>query len=571
MTATYLLLGAIVALLAFAIHKLRRVHIKLFALDDSVTRRLEQTFRQVEALYGLYVDLRIDSSLPATRGYAGSPDFLLELARHVRSAKPQAVLECSSGVSTLVIARALQLNGEGRVYSLEDSPRFAAETREALARHGLGDWASVIDAPLTPHELNGCRWMWYDETRLPPGLRPEVLVVDGPVVTEGTMTRYPAGPVHFPALADGATVFLDDSNRTDEKKILERWRAEFPHLAQRLVDCEKGLAILGPAVAQRPLPSVTVVVEWDNARLSELGRARATLRALHDQLLALGPAMEDSRILVVFDDSSVARELIDDTLRAELADERVRQRTTAVPATGLTYYALKNHGASLADTEVVAFVDSDVIPDPGWLPSLLAPFRDAGVQAACGNTYMTTDGVYAKAFALFWFFQLRAADGALKPVNQFFANNVAFRRSVLEAHPYPPQPGFKGSCIDLCETLRANGITVWQQPCARVQHPPPNGLRHFVCRALCEGHDTIVRLAEKGHAGQQSLKPIYWRFRASLADASRRIRGNRRRVGLSRAGVPVAIGIAAVYFVLVLAGELVSVRDPALIRRYFAI
>jgi len=292
---------------------------------------------------------------------------------------------------------------------------------------------------------------------------------------------------------------------------------------------------------------------------------------LHDQLLGLGPALDQSRVLIVFDDAAVPRGLIEETLQAELADERVRGRFEIVAATGLTYYSLKNHGASLADTDVVAFLDSDVIPEPDWLPSLLRPFRDSGVQAICGNTYMTTDSLYAKAFALFWFFQLRAPDGALEPAHHFFANNVAFRRHVFEAYRFPLQPGFKGSCVDLREALRANGITVWQQPGARVQHPPPNGLWHFVCRAVCEGHDTVVRLAANGHMGQRPLKPLYWRFQASLAESFRRIRRNRRRVGLSGAGVPVAITLAALYFALVLAGEWVSLRHPAVIRRYFAI
>jgi hypothetical protein len=571
MTAIYLFAAGILALLAFAIHKIRRVHLKLYEIDGALKRQLEETFRQVEALHGLYLDLKFDHSLPTTRGWAGSPDFLLELARHVRSVKPQAAVECSSGVSTIVIARALQLNGAGHVYSLEDNPQFSAETREALARHDLTQWATVIDAPLIPHDLGGRRWMWYEESRLPAGLRPDLLVIDGPVMTEGAMTRYPAGPVHFPSLKNGATVFLDDANRADEKAILKHWRSEFPELSQHLVDCEKGLAVLRSEVSQRHLPSVTVVLEWDNARRSEVDRVRATVRALHDQLLVLGPALDKSHLLVLFNDASVQRALIEEILHTELADERVRSRSSAVAATGLTYYSLKNRGASLADTEIVAFMDSDVVPEPDWLPSILAPFRDSHVQVVCGNTYMTTDSVYARAFALFWFFQFRAADGALKSVDQFFANNVAFRRHILDAYPFPADPGFRGSCTDLCEMLRASGITVWQQPRARVQHPPPTGLWHFVCRAICEGHDSVVRLAEKGEEDQQSLKHIYWRFRSSLGNAFRRIRHYRQRVGMSHAGVPVAISIAALYYALVFAGEWVSVRHPAVIRRYFAI
>jgi hypothetical protein len=320
-----------------------------------------------------------------------------------------------------------------------------------------------------------------------------------------------------------------------------------------------------------PLPSVTVVVEWDNARWSELPRARAMLRATHDQLLALGPALNESRLLILFDKESVQQSFIDETLRAELYDDRVRSRCEVVPTTGLRYYSLKNLGASLAATEVVAFVDSDVVPEPGWLPSLLAPFRDPNVHVVCGNTYMTADNIYAKAFALFWFMHQRTADEALRPVDYFFASNVAFRRHTACAHPYPTHSSFRGSCGLLCETLRAKGVTLWQEPRARVEHPPPNGLWHFVCRALCEGHDTVARLSQAGEIDQQSFKAIYWRFRASLRESVRRIQRDRERVGLRRAAIPLATGIATLYYALVLTGEWLAVHHPAVIRRYFAI
>ena len=37
-------------------------------------------------------------------------------------------------------------------------------------------------------------------------------------------------------------------------------------------------------------PSLSVIVEWDNARLSEIGRAREMLTVLRVQLTALEPA-----------------------------------------------------------------------------------------------------------------------------------------------------------------------------------------------------------------------------------------------------------------------------------------
>ncbi|MET0322602.1 MAG: class I SAM-dependent methyltransferase, partial [Duganella sp.] len=214
-----------------------------------------ELFRQVEALHGLYVELDLRQSLPPTRGWAASPDFLLELARHARSAQPSVVVECSSGVSTLVLARCLQRQRRGMLYSLEHDPVYAQQTREALRRHGLQDWAQVIVAPLRPQQAAGATWTWYDLGALPATLPIDLLVIDGPPQATGPLARYPAGPLLFPRLAAGATVFLDDAARPDERAAVQRWGVEFPALAQSARTCEKGCAVLTAPAAPAPAPA----------------------------------------------------------------------------------------------------------------------------------------------------------------------------------------------------------------------------------------------------------------------------------------------------------------------------
>jgi predicted O-methyltransferase YrrM len=215
-------------------------------LDElSGANRLEHAtlFRQLEALQGLYIELRMTRSLPATRGWAASPDFLLEVAQHALHTKPRLVVECSSGTSTLVLARCMQLNGGGHVYSLEHDAAYARATRALLERHGLQDYATVLVAPLRGLELGDRLWQWYAHEVLP-GDVIDLLVIDGPPKDTGLQARYPAGPVLFPRLAPGGAVFLDDAKRDDEVAILDRWRLEFPTMSQQLLHCEKGCALL---------------------------------------------------------------------------------------------------------------------------------------------------------------------------------------------------------------------------------------------------------------------------------------------------------------------------------------
>ncbi|MRX06444.1 class I SAM-dependent methyltransferase [Pseudoduganella sp. FT25W] len=231
-------------LLLYSLYKLRNAHLLLFDMRDQARSDNASLFRQLEALQGLYAELDLKSSLPPTRDWAASPDFLLEVARHARSARPACVVECSSGVSTLVLARCMQLNGAGSVISLEHDPHYAEKTRLQLRLHGLQDWAQVLDAPLRPHTLSGESWPWYTIAALPAELSIDLLVIDGPPQATRAQARYPAGPLLFPRLAPEARIFLDDAARSDELAIVQRWQQEFPALQLSSRVCEKGCAVL---------------------------------------------------------------------------------------------------------------------------------------------------------------------------------------------------------------------------------------------------------------------------------------------------------------------------------------
>ncbi len=239
-----LFIAATLLLCAYTLHKVRLIHLMLHDVRDQSRRESAGLFRQLEALQGLYTDLGLSRSLPDTRGWAASPDFLLELTRHALADRPAVVVECSSGTSTLVLARCMQINGGGKVYSLAHDAAYARETRRQLDRHGLSAWAEVIDAPLTAREFGGATWPWYATDRLPRDAEIDMLVIDGPPQATRSLARYPAGPALFGSLSPGAAVFLDDAYRPDEQQILRRWADEYPEIEQRLLPCEKGCAVL---------------------------------------------------------------------------------------------------------------------------------------------------------------------------------------------------------------------------------------------------------------------------------------------------------------------------------------
>jgi hypothetical protein len=95
-------------------------------IESSLGTELKQTFRQVEALQNLSGILPTSDVLPATRGWAASPDLLLVLVDQVIAQRPSLIVECGSGASTLWLALALRRFGiSGRVVALDHDPDFA--------------------------------------------------------------------------------------------------------------------------------------------------------------------------------------------------------------------------------------------------------------------------------------------------------------------------------------------------------------------------------------------------------------------------------------------------------------
>ena len=225
------------------------VYHKLSTLLSHQTHRIDQSadnvIAQVEALLMLYAELNPGRGLPTTRHWAASPDFLRTIATHFHQHQPAVVLECSSGISTLVLAYCVRRQGAGHVYSLEHEAVYAQRTRDLLQSHDLNNWATVIHAELKPVTLGDWVGRWYDVARLPSPLVADLLVVDGPPESTGYLARYPAMPLLHAHLSKGATVFIDDANRLDEQITVGRWLDEFSDLAAiDPVVTEKGCAVL---------------------------------------------------------------------------------------------------------------------------------------------------------------------------------------------------------------------------------------------------------------------------------------------------------------------------------------
>src|SRR4051812_1163898 len=153
-----------------------------------------------------------------------------------------------------------------------------------------------------------------------------------------------------------------DLLRSDRLVVRDETSAE---LAARLLDA--GLA--HPDLPVSSPHDVTVVIPVKD-RAAELARLLAALRA--------DPATRELPVIVVDDGS--ARPVQADGVRV------IRHETARGPA------AARNTGLGVATTATVAFLDSDCVPRPGWLPFLLPHLADPALAAVAPRIVPLREG-----------------------------------------------------------------------------------------------------------------------------------------------------------------------------------
>lgn len=164
--------------------------------------------------------------LPWTSG-AMRPSGLSMVLNDLALRDNRRVLECGSGISTIMIARYLRQR-QGKLVSLEHDPRWAQAVIKELETEGLNDLASVVEAPLETHPEARDSSLWYSPSAVASAVASlgeiDMLLVDGPPAFQGdAWARYPAYLALKAHLSHDATVVLDDIERPAERKILRNW------------------------------------------------------------------------------------------------------------------------------------------------------------------------------------------------------------------------------------------------------------------------------------------------------------------------------------------------------------
>lgn len=135
-----------------------------------------------------------------------------------------------------------------------------------------------------------------------------------------------------------------------------------------------------------------------------------------------------------------------------------------------------------ATTDLVAFIDDDAVPEPGWLAALTDVMRDPSV--ACAGGYVYTEGnrpiVHPDAGRIRWYGKHVGNVGALESsrqvdVDAVMEGNWCWRTGVMRSLEFDPFLSRDDAILyglDLCLQATAGSARVVYTSAARVVHTP---------------------------------------------------------------------------------------------------
>jgi len=122
---------------------------------------------------------------------AGSTDYLI-LHRYIVERRPTHVLELGSGITTLILARAMAETGKGHLTSVDHIASYSEETRRLVGPE-LGKHVTFATSPSVGEVYAGVSALRYREI---PNLPYDLIFVDGPSTLIGDVDFPSTDAIH---------------------------------------------------------------------------------------------------------------------------------------------------------------------------------------------------------------------------------------------------------------------------------------------------------------------------------------------------------------------------------------
>ena len=209
------------------------------------------------------------------------------------------------------------------------------------------------------------------------------------------------------------------------------------------------------------------------------------VRDNHSGLNRLVPALRGVRVIIV-DDGSIRPVDISDFAGVDAAVEVIRHEHPRGPA------AARNTGLAACDTDVVAFLDSDVLPHRGWLEALLGHLGDPAVAAVAPRIVAlgAADTAIARYEVAASALDLGEREAPVVPygsVSYVPSAAILCRRTAVNQVGGFDEALNSGEDVDLCWRLIDAGFRLRYEPVALVGHAHRVTLRNWVSRRAFYG------------------------------------------------------------------------------------
>ncbi len=211
-------------------------------------------------------------------------------------------------------------------------------------------------------------------------------------------------------------------------------------------------------------PLITVIVEGYNESVN--GSIRETVETLKKQTF---PA-EDVELILV------GSEQQEKHWREIFAGEDAFFSIDTLGNDETHYYDFKNKGAELASSEILAFTDSDVTPEPVWLENIYDGITKENADAVAGVSLFSHENdlldsnnpIMQIAASISWGF-IAPKNDDLVP-NLFLAHNLGIRKDAFLRHKYRTEFGRTCAGSLLYDDLQKMKVGFKFQPKQKVAH-----------------------------------------------------------------------------------------------------
>ncbi len=252
-----------------------------------------------------------------------------------------------------------------------------------------------------------------------------------------------------------------------------------------------------------------------------------------------------------------------DSVPADL--DQIALGLKVVFSSGRSAFELRNEGVRVASAPLVALLDADCMPAPGWLRAAVEALRSQPSAAAVSGRTLGARRTWLERISSL---PQRAVgdEGSARETCHLLVNNAAYRRQVYLRHPLSLAAGICGHRLQT-EAIRRAGGRIYFEPGMEAVHVPLHWAREREVRRLMGLSIIKTRLVDP-------LQPYAWLVRlrylsipifvvAKTLLTARRCWLRRKHFAVRWYEVPVAVAAGFVRHLLETPGMVMAFRGQS--------